>query len=323
MGFDYENYLLQELHSDKVVVLSEQLFAKNGEYEPNKIYVITKYLASSIEFGAETQPVQILILSEQNGLQEAKDIFDTFTQTHNWRAGTFVDNTTTPPTTMFIKQQYSSPVVMSNFNEAAYGMRSVLYVSATLFIMKNVSDVSNLKIMGINIKPLLFNWSYQMSGNTQPLGGDIIASTVKNMATFQASLSIPVLNNYISTTALDTIDGGEEAVTQQEGTITVDVINGYDIVASIVGGQIKSINQETGVISYISGGSATIGYDYKCYNLLVILLKISNGELTGNKNISLTFDVFDIEFEYVCKLTSLQFTSTPNDVPTMQMGLLR
>ena len=317
MSFNYENYLLQELHSDKVVVLNEQLFAKSGEFEPDKIYIVTKYLASSIEFGAETQPVQILILSEQNGLQEAKEIFESFTQTHNWRAGTFDG--------AFIKQQYSSPVVMSNFNEVAYGSRSVLYVSATLFIMENISDVEDLKIMGVNVKPLSFNWSYQMSGNTQPIGGDMIASTVKNMSTFQASLSIPVLNNYV----LPHINGGNMTLPTSQNTYTVLTHVGYTITATIEGGTITNINQETGVITYSPDEVGTdiyvtLYWEYESnVNLLETLLTISNGTLTGNTDISITFTIFNVDFDYNCKLTSLQFTSLPNDVPTMQIGLIR
>lgn len=317
MSFDLKNYLLQEIHSDKIVILDEQLFAKNGELESNKIYIVIKYLASSIEFGAETQPVQILILSEQNGMQEAKDLFETFTQTHNWRSGMF-DST-------YVKQQYSSPVVMSNFNDVANGYRSVLYVSGTLFIMENICDVSDLKIGDVEINPISFNWSYQMSGNIQPIGGDKIASTVKNMSTFQASLSIPMLNNYISTDSyFYKLDGGTETVSEVTGTITVEVKKGYKISATISGGSIVSINQNTGVIQYITGGiSATIDYDYECYNLLTALLKISSGEISGNIDFNITFSVFNVDFDYDCKLISLQMATTPNDVPTLQVGLQR
>ena len=99
MSFNFENYLLQELHSDKVVVLNEQIFAKGGEFEPNKIYVVIKYLTSSIEFGAEIQPIQLLILTEQNSMQEAKELFDAYATSHNWLSFK-IGNT-------FIKQQYS------------------------------------------------------------------------------------------------------------------------------------------------------------------------------------------------------------------------
>lgn len=317
MKFNYENYLLQELNSDKIVVLSEQLFAKGGEFEPDKIYVVTKYLASSIEFGAETQPIQILILSEQNGLQEAKEIFETFTQTHNWRAGTF-DGT-------FIKQQYTSPVVMSNFNEVNYGMRSVLYVSATLFIMENISDVENLKIMGVSVKPLSFQWSYQMSGNTQPIGGDMIASTVKNMATFQAALSIPVLNNY----TLPHINGSTRTFPTTQNTYTVSTHIGYTITATIENGTIVSINQETGLITWTPDEfgpqySVTLTWKYEpIVNLLEIFMQITSGTLTGNTDINIKFSVYNTNFNYNCKLTSLQMVSVPNDVPTLNVGLQR
>lgn len=318
MSFNFENYLLQELNSDKVIVMSEQLFAKNGEFDPDKIYVVTKYLTSSIEYGAETQPIQILVLSEQNGLKEAKEIFDAFTVTHNWRAGTHDG--------VYVKQQYSSPVVMSNFNEAAYGYRSVLYISATLYIMQNVCDVEKLKIKDVDIKPLNFNWSYQMTGNTQPVGGDMIASTVKNISTFQATMSIPVLNSYISETGFveDQVEGGNLPANESAGSVEVDVLEGYVIIAEIVGtGSITNINQETGVISYIGDGSASINYSYISNNLLTLMLRVSAGKLSGNIDFKITFSIFNVDFEFDCKLTTLQFTSTPNDIPTLQVGFQR
>lgn len=318
MSFNFENYLLQELHSDKVIVMPEQLFAKNGEYDPDKIYVITKYLTSSIEYGVETQPVQILVLSEQNGLQEAKELFDAFTISYNWKAGTY--NGT------FVKQQYSSPVVMSNFNEASYGYRSVLYISATLFIMDKIADVEDLKINGVPIKPLTFNWSYQMTGNTQPQAGDQIASTVKNISTFQATLAIPVLRTYISDTGFeeDKIDGSTVPAPSSAGSITVPVLDSYMIIAEVIGGGgITNIDQKTGVISYISDGTASIKYEYISNNLLAFMLKISAGKLSGNIDLKITFSVFTVDFEFDCKLTALQFVSKPNDAPALQLGLQR
>lgn len=317
--FDFENYLRQELKSDKIIVLEEQMFAKHEEFEPEKIYVVTKYLTSSIEYGAETQPVQILILSEQNGLQEAKDLFDTFTQTHNWLASNF--NGT------FVKQQYTSPVVMSNFNEVSYGYRSVLYVSATLYIMNNVADVEYLALKGVPIKPLNFTWSYTMTGNTQPIGNELIASTVKNIATFQCTLSIPILTSYKSSVGFseDTVTGGTEDVTTTYGTIQVNTMEGYKIVASVLvgSGSITKIDQDTGEITWVSAGAITIKYDYVSNNLLGLILKVSAGQLSGNVDFELTFSVYNVDFEFDCKLTSVQMVSMPNDIPVLNVGLQR
>lgn len=313
--FNFENYLLQELNNDKIIVLNEQMFVKNGELDPNKIYVVTKYLTSSIEYGAETAPVQILVLSEQNGVQEAHRIFDEYTQTHNW-VSFKIDDT-------FVKQQYSSPVVMSNFQEAAYGYRSVLYISATLFLMKNIQDVKDLKINGVLIKPFNFTWSYQMTGNTQPISGDMIASTVKNISTFQATLSIPILGSYIP----EEIDGGyNNNIEGSDSPYRVDIHSGYTILAEIAGGTITSINQETGDIYFTlnEGIDVTrLEWSYEGINLLDTLMNISSGNLSGNTNIKLEFEIFNILFEFDCKLTSVQMTSTPNDIPTLQVGIQR
>lgn len=317
MNFNFENYLLQELHSDKIVVLNEQVFVKNGELEPDKIYVVIKYLTSSIEYGAETTPVQILVLSEQNGLEQAKEIFDAFTQSHNWVSGMFNGS--------FVKQQYSSPVVMSNFNEAAYGYRSVLYISATLFVMDNVSDVENLELEGVKIKPINFNWSYQMTGNTQAVGNEKLASTVKNISTFSATMSLPVLNTYINEDGFlfDVIEGPEESVSSDEHELYVEVEKGYFITATIASGTITEIDQENGIIKYNSLVDTTITYNYIGNNLLSVLLKISAGKLSGNITLNLKFTVFNVNFDLDCKLVTLQMTSLPNNVPAISVGLQR
>lgn len=321
--FDFINYLRQELNSDDVVVLPEQMFAKYGDLEPQTIYVVVKYLASSIEFGAETQPIQLLILSEQNGLEKAKTLFDSFTVTHNWISGIF-DGT-------FVKQQYSSPVVLSNYNEISHGYRSVLYVSATLYLMENVADITEFKIKGISVKPFNTTWSYQMSGNTQAISGDLIASTVKNIATFSLSLSIPLLKTYISEDGFleDRISGGSEQGSLGFGTYTIQVETKENYLlratADGISAKIDNINQKTGEITYtkLNAGATTITYFYVCNNLLSFMLKVSAGQLSGNVNFEISFKVFDIEYNYTCKLISLQMTTTPNEIPTLQVGFQR
>lgn len=315
MSFNFENYLLQELHSDKIIVSSEQLYVKDGEYDPNKIYVVTKYLTSDIEYGVETQPVQILVFSEENGMQEAKELFDAFAVSHNWRSGIYNGS--------FVKQQYSSPVVMSNFNEASYGFRSVLYISCTLYIMNNIEDVTNLKINGIAIKPLEFVWTYQMTGNTQPLSSQEIASTVKNISTFSASISIPVLNNYGIKTELE---GSQASVDVEESYYSgVTLHAGYKIVAWIDVGEITSINQQNGTIyfSFTGQASTTLHWKYVSVTLLDDLMDIAAGQKTGNTTLTLTFSVYNTYFNYECKLISCHMISKPNDAPALQIGVQR
>ena len=166
-----------------------------------------------------------------------------------------------------------------------------------------------------------------MSGNTQPISSEHISSTVKSMSTFQATLSIPVLNTYISEDGfeVDKIEGLVVPATQVVGNISVDTHDGYMIVASISAGNgaITNIDQKNGVISYISDGLASLKYDYISNNLLGLMLNVSSGKLSGNIDFKLAFRVFITDFEFDCKLTSLQMTTTPNDVPTLNVGLQR
>lgn len=193
--WDYEYFITEKLNQIKntnnydinIEIASEQAFAKLKTFNPNTIYVIIKKLASSLTYNITTQPVQILAITEQNQIDITKALLDEFVNTYNWSAN--LDGTT------YLKQQYSSPVVLSNFNEVSYGYRSVIYITGTLYLMEDVIDIDSLTIDGVEYKPLTFSVAYQMTGNTQAVGTSRIAQTVKNIATLTYTLSVPLLDN--------------------------------------------------------------------------------------------------------------------------------
>ena len=192
MDYNFEAYLFEklsriavELNVDVNILISEeQNFAKMDKLEPNNVYVVVKYLSSSIEYYAETMPIQILVLSEQNSLDKAQMIMNKFANDNNWQL-IIKDGT-------HIKQQYNSPVVLNNYVEVGYGYRSVLYVTGTLYIMENVIDVTDVTIDSEELKPLSFNISYSMSTNTQQLTIEEIASSLKTVSTFAITMTIPM-----------------------------------------------------------------------------------------------------------------------------------
>lgn len=190
MNYDFISFLnnrlvniSQTLNLDvDVKVSEEQTFAKMDELTPNSIYIVVKYLSSDIEYYAETMPIQILVLSEQNSLEKAQMLMNKFANDNNWQV--IQENGT------YIKQQYNSPVVLNNYTEVDYGYRSVLYVTGTLYIMENIVDVKNVTIDGEELKPLSFNISYSMSTNTQQLTTEEIASSLKTVSTFAITMTI-------------------------------------------------------------------------------------------------------------------------------------
>lgn len=218
MDYKFEPYLTNKLtaiavslgYTDlKILVSEEQNFAKMEQLEPDNIYVVIRYLSSDIEYYAETLPIQILVMSEQNSLEKAQAIMNKFSNDNNWQL--IIENGT------HIKQQYNSPVVLNNYVEVGYGYRSVLYVTGTLYIMENVVDVTNVMIDGYGpYKPLSFNISYTMSTNTQQLANKYIATSLKTVSTFALTMSIPMVHPDPDREYVDVVDR------------VVNILNGED-----------------------------------------------------------------------------------------------
>lgn len=257
MNFHYNDLLRQYLYSVQetlglsdynFVVDSEQSFIKHKDLLPNTIYVLTKELQNEIQIGVTVQPVQILVLTEQNSLDVAKALFTQLAKTYNWNA---YSNSSEH---LYVKQQYSEPVVLSNFNTIDYGYRSVLYIGVTLYIMENVADISNFEIDDEEITPLNFNMSYSAQMNTQQSFTKTIATSDKSISTLSISFTIPPVSN--------------------------------DLIEKIVN-----------IISQANG-------------------------YTGNENFNVTFTLNGISFNLNMKVTSFQFSTAPNNVPSYTIGLI-
>lgn len=227
MNLNYELYLTEKLNIIKntneykidLEISTEQAFAKVKTFKPNTVYVVIKYLSSEFSYNLLTQPIQILAIAEQNQIDITRAIFEEFTNTWNWKT---IDSGTT-----YAKQQYSTPVVLSNFNEVGFGYRSVVYVSGTLQIMENVNDIEEIEIDYVNYKPLSFSISYQMTGNTQAVGDSRLAVTEKNMATLTVSMAIPLLDNDLCNKCLEIINGTRSG--NESFWFWIGFISGIDI----------------------------------------------------------------------------------------------
>ncbi len=225
MRFNYNKVLREKLYDLQnelglsqfnFEVDSEQAFLKQKDLEPNTIYVLTRNLQNDNSIGVDTQPVQILVLSEQNSLDIAKALFSEFAKRYNFEAisETYTEDDETH--NIWVKQQYSDPVVLSNFNTVDFGYRSVLYISATLYIMYDVVDISNLEINSESLKALNFNISYSMTPNTQQLPSEFIASSKKTTSTFAVSMSVPMIKGDFVTDVLRIIQEDEDHIDSED-----------------------------------------------------------------------------------------------------------
>ena len=274
MSWNYETYLKEAIYNAQrdtsmtqytIEVCSEQIFVKKETLSPTTIYVVFKMLSSTNTLDAVTQPIQLLISCEQNDIQASQIIFSKFVSDNNFKAMS-VDGT-------YIKQDYREPVVLSNFNEVQYGYRTLMYISGTLYLMDNLLDISttdaNNKIhrnaftmttgegqsaVTEIVKPVNFNIAYSMTPNTQPIPPAKLATSVKSLATFAITLTVPMTDRY---------------------------------------------------------------------EFIKLMAKIINGTESGNSNFTVSFSIGTAVFNVPMKLVSSQITTAIDQVPGLQIGLIK
>ena len=202
-----------------VEVYNEQDYAKNRSIKAKTITVIVKFLADNKIFSAKTQPIQMLVITEENGLSVANSIITKFCDTYNFAITT---NGTT-----YIKHMYSSPVPLSNFNLIGIGLRTVLYVNTTLFILEDVRDINNLKIDNKSVDAMSITIGYTMSGDTQPFDGGF-AKTVKNFSTFVMTVNVACVKNDFTDKCIGIMKGNSTNKGNETFVVSFDVGKGSD-----------------------------------------------------------------------------------------------
>lgn len=113
-----------------VSVAEEQDFNRiKCQDDTNHIYIVVKFLAADINYGQVLLPITITAVSEDRKLDVCKRLLFEFADRNNMK----IDENST------IKQFYTSPQVMSNFEEIYDGYRSLLYLSGVFTINENAN----------------------------------------------------------------------------------------------------------------------------------------------------------------------------------------
>lgn len=395
MNWDYEtklkSYIVQAQNDSGMTdylfeVCNEQIFVKKKTLDPNTIYVVVKYLSSTNTLNAVTQPIQILVSCEQNQIQASQIVFSKLVDSHNFEA--VIDGGT------YIKQDYRQPVVLSNFNEVSYGYRTLMYISATLFIMENVMDIEdfsirtgvrefrNLSAAQASIKDDWFNGDYpgevgyspeyivdtnELTNLTDAIGLGWIVDDQPIMyvdgtlcysfrfhndrAVLLNGEGVDIKTIYYSQQRYITIQfyGPEDVETADHSFINYadysqlfpDIVTQYvyddrtyDEVKPISFVMSYSMTPNTQPIppqriatsvKSVSTFSVTLGVPLiSDYQFITVCNKIAAGIVSGNISFVVSFKLGSVEFNNVpMKLVSSQITTAINEVPGLQIGLIK
>jgi len=317
MNFDYINYLREQLNILKnnlelnieLEIADEQDFVKQTTYSSNRVYVIYKALSSSLSYYSKQQPFNLTIITEENQMQDTQILFNKFAEQYNWIV--VITNN------VHVKQQYSTPIVMSNFTEVANGYRSILYLSGSLFITEKILDVSNFQLDGINTQLLNFQLQYSMTGNTQPTGNNNLASTEKNVATLGFSGAIPLINRFTKqeTRVLEGNTSGSYSMPIQAFETSKSMV-------VKIGGTHVAIDSNK--IDFVVDDNVAWKVEQVVeISLVKKLLNVIKGSISGNVIFNVTFSLGDVVFDVDMKLTNSTITTAPDQIPGITFSMLK
>ena len=249
---DFRTYLINQLgqiitdfsYDFNLVVSEEQSYFEKGEITSNTLVVVYKFLSGLQQFDSTSLPVQIMMLSEQNALDKAKNIMEAFSASKNLTSFSIDSD--------YVKQSYSTPVVMTNYLGVGAGYRSLIYISGTLVITESVKDFTSITIGGVVTKVQGLQVSYSASPSTVPLP-DVnteLAQSTKQIAVLTLSFSLPLLNTNFCNNLLGMLNGSYSGATKISVSI---VFGGTTITHNYLVSQL-SINAQPGQIPQLLVG---------------------------------------------------------------------
>lgn len=178
----YKKYIetvLQELtEKHKITVVDEIDFNYNPE--PNEILVVIKQLSGSVTGDVKFMPIQFNIFSSANEVNETLDIFDSFVASYS--------NTHTMIGLDYYKQDYTTPVVMNNFQQIGDTQRAQIFITGTLMVTKNICDITKAYINGKEINYTNVTYTYSTSPNPKKTTKDNLQSFMMANANLQITV---------------------------------------------------------------------------------------------------------------------------------------
>lgn len=131
--------------------------------------VIIKELTGSIYRDATIKPIQIEVHTDN--VVDTKALLETFAKAYN--------NTDYTEDLDYIKQYYSTPMVINNFNMSGANYSSTILLSGTLVISGNVSDIKTVLIDGEFYETTNRVITYTTVPDSQPVSMDGYTNTTQ------------------------------------------------------------------------------------------------------------------------------------------------
>lgn len=199
-------------------ISNEQQYIKNSKREKGAIYIVVKFLPSTLNFGQVVLPISINAIAEKNKIEVCQKLLFEFAETYNLQMSE--DGT--------INQIYTSPSIISNFNDVFDGFRSLFHMSGTFIVSEN-SNRFSIVFGGENVECITQNFSYRNQMNvTTKYEVDDLTSSISRVGTIIISFTHFLVDDLITNTILDVALGNASSNSSFE--FNIEFKNGYSLV---------------------------------------------------------------------------------------------
>lgn len=188
------------------ILKNEQMFVKNTDRQKTgNIYIVVKFLPADINYNQNIVPITITAVSEYNNLEVCQRLLMEYAQTFN-----LVDEISDDK--ISYNQTYTTPQIMSSFNEVFYGYRSTFLMSGTFFLSynSNYSELYYISIDGqeIPVDTITFSQDFSIQLDTQPFfNTNNFTKSIGKFGTHVINFTIFLTDNELCNLILDIVNG--------------------------------------------------------------------------------------------------------------------
>lgn len=187
-----------------IILSNEQQYIKNRDKKPNGIYIVVKFIPGSLNFGQNVIPVNINALGEGNKLEACQRLLLEYAQQFNLGEPINISSSEEDSNSYIIKQVYTQPQVMSNFNPSWNEFRSLFFMTGTFLIGKNSVPIKEINYFATesetgNGTPIDFinsSWDFSIQLDSQGFyGTDSRTRSESKIGTLSLSLVTYSISN--------------------------------------------------------------------------------------------------------------------------------
>lgn len=171
----------------KIILSNEQQYVKIKDRNTKAIYIVVKFVPGSLNFGQNVIPVNFNALGEGNKVEVCQRLLLEYAQQFNLGDAITIPATESEDGNRYIiKQVYTQPQIMSNFNETWNEFRSLFFMSGSILLGKNSLPITKIIYYdtesdekGTDIDFITSSWDFAIQLDSQAFYGTNSRTTSK------------------------------------------------------------------------------------------------------------------------------------------------